>query len=41
MDIFDADPKNEAWRCTSCSRIYIFNKKKTILRYVIEEDYRG
>jgi len=40
MDIYDAEPKYDVWRCTECNRIYIFEGNKVILRYSIEEDFR-
>lgn len=36
FDIFDIEPSNQVWRCTSCDRIYFFEQNRVIKRYVRE-----
>jgi hypothetical protein len=40
MDIYDAELKYDVWRCTECSRIYVFEGNKVIRQYIIEDNVR-
>jgi hypothetical protein len=38
MDIYDAEPKYDVWRCIECKRIYVFEGNQVIRRYALEKD---